>query len=196
MKAQDVRDYLAPRFRDLKFKGFQKVYFFDNDRSLEEGVILDFAKRDDLVFYRVAYVDGWLAINHITISERVIFETYDSVVDHIDSKNLNRHGILKHHMKHYGVIQDQLKMDIDEYLIYAFFNGSKDSEKKLHVPSEEVVKINRWASKVVAMRNTQNKYFRDRNYQDLTQSKVLEKEVDDTMDSAIRALASISSLLL
>lgn len=194
MKANEIRDYLAPRYQDLKFKGFQKVHFL-LDGCLEEGVIMDYASTLDNVFYRVAYLDQDLNVVHKTVLEALIFECYELASHFIETHfELETHSILKHHLKVYAVIKASIEMELDDYLIYVFFNGPKT--KAPAVNKQELITVNRWASKVLAMRNSQNKYFRDRNYADLTQSKALEKEVDDHMDAAIKSLSSITSLLM
>lgn len=196
MKANEIREYLAQRYQDKKFKGFQQIFFLLNN-YLEEGVILDFAENLQGTFYRVGYLDDNLNIVHRTINEKYVFSTYDHAYYYLSNSGTHDETvrqILKHHQKAYFIIKDSIGMEIDEYLIHVFFNGPV-------TPTPAVIKrdlslVNKWASKVLAMRNAQSRYFKERNYADLTQSKALEKEVDDQMDTAIKSLSSISSIIL
>lgn len=59
----------------------------------------------------------------------------------------------------------------------------------------DMVTIAKTLAKVSAMRNTQRRYFIDRNYNTLRQAKALEQEVDESLDKALKASSRLYSLI-
>lgn len=55
--------------------------------------------------------------------------------------------------------------------------------------------LNRFISKISALRQAQTSYLKERNYRVLTQVKALESEVDNRYYNAVKAAANITSLL-
>lgn len=60
-------------------------------------------------------------------------------------------------------------------------------ENSIQISEEYLVTIARFISKVSAMRSAQRNYFRERTYSYLTQSKALEKEIDNMIIEATEA---------
>lgn len=55
----------------------------------------------------------------------------------------------------------------------------------------DLIMVNRFVTKIGAMRNSQIAYFAERQYKDLSQAKALESEVDNSFSDIVRASSRI-----
>lgn len=60
---------------------------------------------------------------------------------------------------------------------------------------QNLIDVNRFMSKVIALRHAQKNYLKDRSFSSLTQIKALEAEVDNRGNQAVKAASIITQTL-